>query len=368
MSSPSTAKLQFTKDENTTSEVNITPNTDGVDNYATATTSVNPTLGENECGEQDLERLKGDAIGDTLYSERFVLNTLLQLGKVNKDLEAEEGLERDLCSLWDMTMEPDVVKYLLEQDVLELFAGIIKATNDKRLTEILVGILANMCNNTETREQLEAHDEVIQVLLELASCMDALTLEQLMRLWAVVFVKMREESATKWYGHILKSDQFLESICFILSNAASNTLILQTMGTLNAVLAKFTIMELPEDSELKKTPFEKVFIKSFLVEATIESFTSLVKDESRNVDSYDASEVPESVKKAKQTFCNIHSILSQYEETSKESYESHNDKMLWCLKEMLKPITEDLNVSMWQQYEQDVLECVNDILRVTVLN
>lgn len=31
----------------------------------------------------DLEKIKGDAIGDTVYSERYVLKVLIQLSQVN---------------------------------------------------------------------------------------------------------------------------------------------------------------------------------------------------------------------------------------------------------------------------------------------
>lgn len=64
--------------------------------------SFNP---ENE-EQEDLENLKGDAIGSTLYSERFVLKTLLKLSQgLEKELAENEPFENDLCALWDMTME-----------------------------------------------------------------------------------------------------------------------------------------------------------------------------------------------------------------------------------------------------------------------
>ncbi|XP_023306741.2 protein SAAL1 [Lucilia cuprina] len=333
--------------------------------------SYNPTLVENDCEDNDLERLKGDAIGDTLYSERFVLNTLLKLGQLEKDLQEEDEIERDLCSLWDMTLEEDVVKYLLKHDVLELFANIIKSTDDKRLTEILVGILGNMCNVQQTRNLLTEKKEVIETLLELSNCMDSLTLEQLMRLLAVVFVKMSEEQIEKWYNLILKSDKFVENLCFILNNAANNSLILQTMETLNAILAKFFVLKLSLATEngksldeISKTSFEELFVQSEMIECSIEAFKTLVKESANKQDSYEAAEIPESIHKAKQTFCNIHSILTQYQQLSRDAYETSNDEIIKCFKDILRPMVEDDSITSWQQYEQDVLETLNDVLRV----
>ena len=342
------------------------------DSNAAEPASYNPTLTENECADNELELLKGDAIGDTLYSERFVLNTLLKLGQLNKDLQEEDEVERDLCSLWDMTLEEDVVKYLLDHDVLELFASIIKTTEDKRLTEILVGILGNMCSTQEARDQLTEKEDIIEILLDLSSCMDSLTLEQLMRLITVNFVKMSQDQIDKWYNLILKSDKFVENLCFILNNAANNSLILQTLETLNAVLAKFFVLKLSlvtdngktEENEENKPNFEDLFVQSPVVEATIEAFKSLVKNQNNKQDSYEVQEIPESIYKAKHTFCNIHSILTQYELLSREAYTSSNKEILKCFKDILQPMAEDNSITFWQQYEQDVLETLNDVLRV----
>ena len=46
---------------------------------------VKSNIGEDNCEpsvEEDDERLKGDAIGDTLYSESWVLKTLMKLTRV----------------------------------------------------------------------------------------------------------------------------------------------------------------------------------------------------------------------------------------------------------------------------------------------
>lgn len=61
--------------------------------------------------DEEIEvKLRGDAIGETMYSQSFVAKTLLKLS----DVEWNEEFEEDLCSLWDMTVERDVCEYLFE--------------------------------------------------------------------------------------------------------------------------------------------------------------------------------------------------------------------------------------------------------------
>uniref|UniRef100_A0A1A9W9Q6 Beta-catenin-like protein 1 N-terminal domain-containing protein n=1 Tax=Glossina brevipalpis TaxID=37001 RepID=A0A1A9W9Q6_9MUSC len=284
----------------------------------------NPNILEVENADpEDLERIRGDAIGDTLYSERFVLNTLLKLSKLEKNLQDEKAIEKDLCTLWDMTLDTDVIEYLLKQDVLTLFAEVIKATNDKRLTEILVGILANMCDLKKTRDELCLQEsQLVEVLLDLSGCLDALTLQQLMRLWAVIFVKSPTEHIEKWYELVCKNGQFIENICFILNNAINHKVLLQTLETLNAVLAKFALLENPAKS------FMELFIKSEV------------------------------------TFCNIHGILTQYQQYSEEAYATNREDVLQCMKKILKPLALESDIRTWQTFELEVLDTLSDLLEI----
>ena len=52
----------------------------------------------------------------------------------HKDEEWSHDLETDLCLLWDMAMEPDVVQLLMDHQFLELSAQLIKTTSVSRLT------------------------------------------------------------------------------------------------------------------------------------------------------------------------------------------------------------------------------------------
>ena len=60
--------------------------------------------------------------------------------------ELDEGLEKDLCDLWDMTVEKNVCSLLAEYNGVQIFQGFMAKLNlvYPRASEILFGILVNM--------------------------------------------------------------------------------------------------------------------------------------------------------------------------------------------------------------------------------
>lgn len=53
-------------------------------------------IDEDEVDSETMKKMKGDAIGDTLYSERFVLKALMELKQQNGK-KIEESFEKDIC-------------------------------------------------------------------------------------------------------------------------------------------------------------------------------------------------------------------------------------------------------------------------------
>lgn len=129
----------------------------------------------------DAEKLKGDAIGSTLYSESGLLKTLIALSKFTAE-DWSEQLEEQLCFLWDMTFEEDVMAVLMEHDFINLACHAIRITSEPRLVEILVGILGNMTGRQDVRLSL-SQSSTAELLLSLLSSSDTLTLLQLVRLF-----------------------------------------------------------------------------------------------------------------------------------------------------------------------------------------
>lgn len=162
----------------------------------------------------------GDSIGDTLYSERFVLKTIIRLTKSDdQPLREDEAFEADLCSLWDMTIETDVIKLLLEHSCLEIFANAIQSSNDPRLVEILIGTVANMCSLRETRDHLCHHLDITYPIMENIACFDSLTLIQLMRFFMSVLVFENSGDESLWLEHFEQIPGFVDKFSFILSNS-----------------------------------------------------------------------------------------------------------------------------------------------------
>ncbi|KAK3911906.1 Protein SAAL1, partial [Frankliniella fusca] len=128
----------------------------------------------------DFDKLKGDAIGSTLYSESVLLKTLITLSEQTGENWSDQ-LEEQLCFLWDMTFEEDVVTLLMEHDFVNLACHVIRVTSEPRLIEILVGILGNMTALKSARKSLSQLNTAEQ-LLSLLSSSDTPTLLQLVRL------------------------------------------------------------------------------------------------------------------------------------------------------------------------------------------
>ncbi|KAL3270005.1 hypothetical protein HHI36_009062 [Cryptolaemus montrouzieri] len=123
------------------------------------------------------QKLKGDVIGDTMYTQRFVLTTLLKL----KNPKWDKALEDDLCFLWDSTLEKQVCEYLMEIDFPSIACCVILEYNTLeygRLIEILVGILANI---STAICQIPLKNEQIDTILNLLTSTDSLILIQVMR-------------------------------------------------------------------------------------------------------------------------------------------------------------------------------------------
>ncbi|KRY50154.1 Protein SAAL1, partial [Trichinella britovi] len=118
-------------------------NTETVQNYS------NPDIPEDT---EQLCNYDDNRLGDTVYSRRFIHKLLFRLCEEaecehTEDIEEmDKEFEKHLSDLWDMSTNEEVVNYLMEFDVLKLFSFVFESTNKPRLTEMLVGIMANMFN------------------------------------------------------------------------------------------------------------------------------------------------------------------------------------------------------------------------------
>ena len=264
-----------------------------------------------------------------------------------------------MCLLWDMTIEKSVVKLLLEYSVLELFTSIIEITEDERLIEILMGIIGNMCCLKDTREYLCASPVVMTVILSQLSSSDPLILHQLMRLLysAILFENSGDESV--WFNHFKSCEDLVEKFAFILANSTSNTLLISTFEALNAICAKFAIIEISESP--KDSSFSQVFVRQILIDGLIEAFKQVIP-ETDNTNSTDL--IPtQNTQKFMNLFLELNLILSQYESVSVDAYRENQHEFHRCLARVLLPLTQKMHLLPLTSNHQGVIENINDIFQ-----
>lgn len=323
--------------------------------------SSNPTITTDII--EDLEKIKGDSIGDTLYSSRFVLKTLIKLTNFtsNSTLEQDEEFEKDLCILWDMTIEKDVVQLLLEHNVLELFASIIQTNEeDKRLTEILVGIIGNMCAVSETRNRLCVSVELMTPLLDLVACTDSLILVQLMRLLHAALVFENSGDEILWFNHFKSCENFVEKLAFLLYNSMSITLLVNAYEALNSICTKFAVIEIQPEG--KDCSFSELFVQPCLISGVVEAFKVMLP-ENTDQTTDDSLQPTKSSQRIMNLFLDINVILSQYGTLSRESYQDCLPDVLKSIARILEPLCNGIYLFPVTSNEQGVVENINEIFQ-----
>lgn len=352
-----------------------------------STDTTNPTTDdanetENCNPERMPEELKDiflvDAIGDTLYSKRFVLKTLVNLNKVENKLSEE--FEKDLCTLWDMTVEKDVIRLLLQHSVLDVFSDLIKMSEDQRLVEILLGIIGNMCSLSETREALCQQPEVMIPIIDLISCSDSLILVQLMRLFHTCLVFENSGDEYIWFQHFRCADQFVDKFAFLLSNSMSTSLLLHAYEALNAICTKFAVIEIqPEIAD--SSGFRDVFVKQCLAAGVIEAFKQMLPDMPRIPDAHglahtnaggdvsrngiddDIAAPTKRTQRIMSLFLDINVILSQYDRYSQRCYEPLLPQLMECVQKCLQPLCQPMYLLPLSSNEQIIIENVNELIQ-----
>lgn len=340
---------------------------------ADAAPTCNPSL-PTELDDAEAEGIKGDSIGDTLYSERFVLTTILKLiQSKHGPLREDEAFESDLCSLWDMTIEKDVIKLLLEHSVLEVFANAIQSSNDPRLVEILIGTIANMCSLRETREHLCANPDITFPIMENIACFDSLTLIQLMRFFMAVLVFENTGDESLWLAHFDQVPCFVDRISFILSNSCNLNLLVGAIEAVNVICTKFSVLEAQQENQDAAKDFKEIFVKSTLVISINDAFKQLLfpdpetPAEDDGEENGNRGEMEEMVSKKKNRIMNIFLdilvILSGFDSISMEAFIDFLPETLDNVAKVLAPLCSPINLLPLTTNEQGILENVNELFQ-----
>ncbi|XP_046642059.1 uncharacterized protein LOC124327171 [Daphnia pulicaria] len=226
--------------------------------------------------QEDDERLKGDAIGDTLYSESFILKTLMNLTEKlpvysresntsdnleDEAVELEESLETDLCLLWDMTADRDVALCLIQHDILDIMKCVIEESIAPRLTEIGIGILANLSCQNEISAQIILDQELTTAIVNLMTISDdSQTITQIVRLLNTLLAHSQIESCTS----LPSLEALVKSVAFILQNSLNEELLIGSSKLLDAIASQIgPIFEIPFESLLRGIVEAQKQLKNF---------------------------------------------------------------------------------------------------------
>ncbi|KAM3962811.1 protein saal1 [Aphomia sociella] len=191
---------------------------------------------DKETAEEESASVTGDAIGDTAYSERFVLKIMLKLANLDtiKDEIQEKSFEDDLCTLWDMTAERDVVLFLQKHNMLNLLNFALPIIESPRIIEIIVGIVGNMCCQNEVVAVLLKMDSFLNLLLENIKTDDSLVLIQLLRLINSSLFLIDHEAVCIWMG-LFKKIEYSSALYFILKNSSNKDLLVTALENINTI-------------------------------------------------------------------------------------------------------------------------------------
>lgn len=312
---------------------------------------------EDEEGEV-LEKLKGDRIGETMYSERFVLTTILKLPQLEGNLAEDEDYEKDLCSLWDMTIEKDVVLFLLKHDVVELFVGISEASEDNRLVEILLGIVGNMCCVEETHRVLYENKSLLVSLCGFLSSSDTLILVQLMRILTTILERSDDEEYC-WFKVIREVEDITEKIAFILGSTTNRELIEHTLEAVHAMVNRFTEAEV-DYAQLNE--FYRMFAKTCLIEGLMEGFKQMFPETSSD-NQFEEDFLSNKDLKTIQKFLEIH---ENFIINANEVYEDQIEKIVYCVYRVLVPMSSEGCLIPLSKAHVRILVCINSIYSAIV--
>ncbi|XP_022113767.1 uncharacterized protein LOC110992318 [Pieris rapae] len=197
---------------------------------------------------QSEEKVTGDVIGDTAYSERFVLKILLKLANLDtlKDEILDQAFEEDLCTLWDMTAERDVVLFLLQHDVINLLSFAWPIIETPRIAEIMVGIIANMCCQKEAVINLLKLMPFVKSLVECIKGNDSLILIQLLRLINSSLFLASNDNIQIWLRLFIEVG-YSKHLYFILKNSSQKDLLINALENLNTICTYCNIEALWSD-------------------------------------------------------------------------------------------------------------------------
>jgi hypothetical protein len=144
-----------------------------------------------------------------------------------KDLDSE--FEKQLCDLWDITVEKDVCIVLDEFNSIQIFDGFMRKFGCvyPRAIEILIGIFVNMATlSPKIGLKLVSNKQLVQYLLFNILCQfaDVPTIIQVVRLFTLFLTVDSDENKIEEYDQKKQIKQlFVENLKYELNDSDSNS-------------------------------------------------------------------------------------------------------------------------------------------------
>ncbi|XP_011404743.1 PREDICTED: protein saal1-like [Amphimedon queenslandica] len=183
-----------------------------------------------------------DAIEGTVFSRSWVLSLLVKLVRAaeetpseedERNYELEETTENELCLLWDLTVNTEIVSFMQEHDSVQLLVGCIMRSKYDRLTEICLGICNNIACKTDDRAKDFIIPDIINICLSLLAHSDSNVLLELSRL--IITCLTCVDTQFHWTKAISTSDTFLNDISFIFSSSTNCDLLRNAATILDTI-------------------------------------------------------------------------------------------------------------------------------------
>ncbi|CAL1685494.1 unnamed protein product [Lasius platythorax] len=227
-------------------------------------------LDPEDLSEQELETLRGDAVGDNLCSSKWIISTLMSLCEIHENGWTEE-LESQLCILWDLSVEEEVVSHLMSHDFPKIAKNILEIYDQPRLIEIILGIIGNICCSSEAIDTIGHDRDLVTQILKRLTSDDTPMLIQLLRTLQLITWRIRGNPQSNWMAHFMECEFLGDSIIFILNSSTNDDLLMAAMNFLESI----SHISLPQ-----KTNFLKELFKiDILVHALLESFVQIISAE-----------------------------------------------------------------------------------------
>ncbi|ESO97530.1 hypothetical protein LOTGIDRAFT_104281, partial [Lottia gigantea] len=213
--------------------------------------------------QANIEASSGDCIGQTAFSKHWLFTTLMKLIKEvepkeseikngscdgndsssasndvnnedNDDEEVDEETQNELCKLWDMSMNGEVATFLHEYKAIDILTGVIEKSKAPRVTEICVGILGNMCCDSNICKAMVQNEKLVKMIFMLLKDSDPPTLTETTRLLYTCL--SNKEAAKTWVEYIRADEEVRVDLQFILQSSTNSDLLKNTTEFIDVLL------------------------------------------------------------------------------------------------------------------------------------